>query len=454
LAEVQQLGFAGYLQKQFSLPASVIPVPADNWVGALQQWQLYNFTVAPDQLRQRVVFALSQILVISANKQIYADAMLPWMRALSQNAFGTYKDLLREVSKSPSMGKYLDLANSMKPGLGGGANENFARELMQLFTIGLWELNQDGTLKFDGNGEAIPTYNQATVAQVALALTGWTYATAPGATPQAANYDYFGAPMETRPQNHATSSKTFLGATIPANQSVDQDMESVLTILMNHPNTAPFICTRLIRSLVVSNPTPGYVQRVANVFTATGGNLQAVVTAILMDAEARNDTPTVNGGRLKDPILHVSSFMRALGGHYNPGEQLTYLYGYMAQYPLNPNSVFSWFSPMYRVPKSPLFGPEFQIYSPTEATLRGNFFQYLLSSPGGDFVLDLTPFQAYGNDMPGLVEAVNQRMLYGRMPAGMKQALITAATPGYDAKTRIETVIYLTALSGQYAIQY
>jgi hypothetical protein len=121
---------------------------------------------------------------------------------------------------------------------------------------------------------------------------------------------------------------------------------------------------------------------------------------------------------------------------------------------LAPPSVFSWFSPLYRVPNSTLFGPEFQIYSPTEATLRGNFFYSILSNPGGDTTIDLSPFQAYGNDLAGLVEAVNQVLLYGRMPDAMKQALVTAATPGYDAKTRIQTVLYLTALSGQYAIQY
>ncbi|MSU34278.1 MAG: DUF1800 family protein [Pedosphaera sp.] len=182
--------------------------------------------------------------------------------------------------------------------------------------------------------------------------------------------------------------------------------------------------------------------------------MQAVVTAILTDVEARNDTPTVNSGRLKEPILHISGFLRALNGQFSISEQLTYLYSYMAQSPLNPLSVFSWFSPLYRVPKSPLFGPEFQIYSPTEGTLRGNLFHYILGNPGSDFTIDLSPFQALGNDMPELVELVNQRLLYGRMPAGMKQVLIDAAAPGYDVTTRIETILYLTALSGQYAVQH
>ena len=146
--------------------------------------------------------------------------------------------------------------------------------------------------------------------------------------------------------------------------------------------------------------------------------------------------------------------MRALNGKFTATQGLTYLFDYMAQPVLAPPSVFSWFSPLYRVPGSALFGPEFQIYSPTEATLRGNLFYELLSYPAGDATIDLAPFQAYGDDMPMLVEAANQVLLYGRMPAGLKQAIAVAAAPGYDAKTRILTVLYLTALSGQYAVQY
>jgi hypothetical protein len=291
-----------------------------------------------------------------------------------------------------------------------------------------------------------------------LALTGWTYATAPGKTPQTNNWEYFGAPMETRPGNHATTSKAFLGCTAGAGQTVDQDLDSVLECLMNHPNIAPFIATRLIRSLVTSNPSPGFIQRIADVFagksTGVRGDLKAVVRAILTDPEARLDTATANQGRLKEPILQIAGFARALNGQISSTEQFTYLLDYMAQSVLNPQSVFSWFSPLYHVPGKALFGPEFQIYSPTEATERGNFFYELLSNPTSDVTLDLSPFQPYGADMPTLVEAANQVLLYGRMPAGMRQALIQAAAPGYDAKTRIVTVLYLTALSGQYVVQY
>jgi uncharacterized protein (DUF1800 family) len=450
LAEIQQLGLNAYLARQFSLPATPIPAPADNSVGSLQQWQLHTFTTAPDQLRQRVIYALSQIIVVSADKNIYADAMLPWMNTLSQHAFGNYRDLLRDITKCPSMGKYLDLANSTKPGAGGGANENYPRESMQLFSLGLWLLNMDGSPALDTNNAPIPTYTQVDVAALARALTGWVYAEPPGGPV----FERMGAPMVSAPQNHDFTAKVVLGQTIPAGQSVEADLESYLDILMAHPNIAPFIATRLIRSLVTSNPSPGYIQRVAQVFKSAGGDLQATVTAVLTDAEARNDTPAVNSGRLKDSIQHTCGLLRALNGSYNNPNGVVYLYGYMAQSPLDAPSVFSWFSPLYHVPYSPIFGPEFQIYTPTEATLRDNLFFSFLSTPNStDFSVDLSPFQPFGNDMPGLVEMANQKLLYGRMPAAMKQVLIDAATPGYDATTRIQTVLYLTALSGQYAIQ-
>lgn len=219
LAAVEQIGIDAYLADQFSLPETPIPTPAENSIGPLRQWVSYNYTTAPDQLRQRVAYSLSQIIVTSANKLIYPDAMLPWLRLLSQHAFGNYRDLLHDITVCPSMGKFLDLANSKKPGMAGGANENYARELMQLFTIGLWQLNPDGSQVLDAYGQPVPTYDQETVRQVALALTGWTYATAPGATPQNSNWEYFDAPMESRQQNHATSAKSILGTVLPADKN-------------------------------------------------------------------------------------------------------------------------------------------------------------------------------------------------------------------------------------------
>lgn len=461
LARVQQIGINAYLDEQLNMSPTPIPDLTGRGTRDLADWMLFNYSKSPDQLRQRVSYALSQIVVTSSRKLITADELMPWLRILNDNAFGNYRDLLRQMSVSPSMGKYLDLANSMKAGLSGGANENYPRELMQLFTIGLDKLNQDGSVVLGVDGRPVPTYTQATVREVARALTGWTYATAPGATPKADNWEYFAAPLETRPNSHDTGAKSFLGCNLPAGQSVEQDLDGVLDCLMTHPNTAPFISTRLIRSLVMSNPSPAYIKRVADVFagTATGvrGDLRATVRAVLTDAEARQDTPTATGGRLKEPVLQLTGFLRVLNGGFSDGAGLTYLFEHMGQEPLSPPSVFSWFSPLFHVPNSSLFGPEFQIYSPSESVQRGNLFYALLANTmGGNsgYTLDLSPFQPYGNDVPGLVEAVNQTFHYGRMPAAMKQALITAAGPGQDASTRIITAVYLSAMSGQYAVQY
>lgn len=459
LAEIKQVGIGAFLQQQLALPETPIFVPPDNNMGTLQQWVLYNYTTAPDQLRQRVAYALSQILVTSDTKLIYAEEMIPWLRLLSKYAFGNYRSLLRDMTLCPSMGKYLDLANSQAPGMSGGANENYAREVMQLFTIGVSLLNTDGSVMLDPQSQQpMPTYDQFTVQQAALALTGWTYATAPGAVPQPANWEYFGAPMEARPSSHATSAKTILGVTIPAGRTPEQDLDAFLDILMNHPNTGPFIVTRLIRSLVTSNPSPGFIERIAAVFADNGvgvrGDLKAVVSAILMDPEARQDVAPADGGRLKEPILQISGLLRALGGGYTTNQGVTYLYDSLAQSPLGAPSVFGWFSPLYHLPKSPLFGPEFQVYTGSEAVMRGNLFYYLITSPDADAAVDLTPFQPYGNDMNGLVEAANQALLYGRMDPAMKTVIANSAAPGWDAPTRITTVLYLTALSGQYAVQY
>jgi uncharacterized protein (DUF1800 family) len=445
LAHVQQIGIDAYLDEQFAMPETDIPAPADNGMGSMRQWALYNYSTAPDQLRQRVAYALSQIIVTSANKLIYADEIRPWMRTLSANAFGNYRTLLREVTTSPSMGKYLDLARSMKPTAVSGANENYPRELMQLFSIGLWKLNQDGSYVKDAGDNQVPTYDQNTVRQVALALTGWVYT--------GTAYEDFSGPMVPRPANHDFSAKAFLGCDLPAGQSVDQDLDGVLDCLMQHPNIAPFIATRLIRALVTSNPTPAYITRVANVFAGvnggTPGDLKATVKAILLDPEARDDAGTPSSGRLKDAIQQTVGLVRLFNGQFGINNQITYLYDYMSQPILTPASVFSWYSPLYHIPKNPLFGPEFQIYSATDATERGNFFYSLLGAG-----VTIPAFAQYGNDMPGLVEAANQAFLYGRMPAAMKQAIVTAATPGYDAATRIQTVLYLTSLTGQYAVQY
>ena len=459
LQTIGQLGINGWLAQQFAMPETPILVPS-SYSEAAQQY-LSRLVTAPDQLRQRMTNALAKIIVISANKNIYANELVPYWQILSKNAFGNYRTLLGEITVSPQMGKYLDLANSNKAGVAGGTNENYAREVMQLFTIGLVKLNQDGTAQVDGQGKMIPTYDQATVMQTARALTGWTYPTAPGAQPNSNNWENFSAAsMEVRPQNHDTSAKTLAnGCMIPANTQVAQETSMVLDCLFNHPNTGPFVVTRLIRDIVTSNPSNAYIQRVVNVWNDNGmgvkGDLRAVLTAILLDAEARQDQATPAQGRLKDANYHVVSFIRALNGTLSPTNYRPWELTQMGMSPLAPPSVFSFYSALYRIPGSALAGPEFQIYTPTEAVLRGNWFYGLLTQPtASDLTIDLSGFQAVAADSTALIEKVNATLFYGRMPQAMKTSIANAVALATDNNQRVQTALYLAALSGQYAVQY
>lgn len=456
VASVQALGVNGWLDAQFSSPATAIPMPAD--MGAVKDQFLSRLAMAPDQLRQKAIWALSQVIVISTRKNLYPAEIVPYLQILSTDCFGNYRTLLKDITLSSQMGKYLDMANSTKPGSGNGANENYARELMQLFTVGLVQLNRDGSPQLDASGQTIPTYSQATVAQMALALTGWTYPTAPGGIQGALNYENFSGPLEPRPAYHDQTQKTLLnGAIIPAGQTPMQDLDAALDTVFNHPNTGPFLATRLIRLMVTSNPTPGYVQRVAAAFNDNGagvrGDLKAVFRAILTDAEARNDTPPADFGRLKDHVYFLVALTRALGGTIG-SPALGYLFAQMGEDPLSAPSVFNFYSPMYHIAGGPLFGPEFQIYSPTESVLRGNLTYMLVSNGGGaQWTVNLAPFQAVASDANALADAVNNTLLYGRMPADVRSALLTAMAASYDDTQRMTTALYLTALSGQYAVQ-
>ncbi len=458
IANVQSKGISTWLDDQFAMPETAIPIPAQS--GSVQSLTLNRLATAPDQLRQKMAWALGQFIVISMNKNIYPDEYVPYQQILSHDAFGNFRTLLADIATSPQMGKYLDLANSNKPGVGGGANENFARELMQLFSIGLNQLNLDGSLKLV-NGLPVPTYTQPNVLQVALALTGWTYPTAAGANPQSNNWENFSQPkMETRQANHDLTQKTLInGCVLPAGQTVQQDMDGVLDCVFNHPNTAPFVATRLIRSLVTSNPSAAFIQRIATVFNDNGsgvrGDLKAVLRAILTDPEARLDTATVNGGRLKDPIFYIVSFVRMTNGTIVPATIIPYMFVAMGETPNNPASVFGYYSPMYRLPLNPaLFGPEFQIFTPTESVVEANMLFQMIHQPNSDPMIDLSAFNAVAGNTSQLLDVVDQKLFYGRMPSQMRTALATAIDASYDNTQRVETALYLAALSGQYQTQY
>ncbi len=453
LAHVKSVGIEAWLAEQFALPETAIASPGGMNIGAVQAQHLHRLATAPDQLRQRMITALGGIIVISANKNIYPEEIVPYLQILSKNAFGNYRTLLEEIARSPQMGKYLDHANSNKPTPGSAANENFGRELMQLFTIGLYALKPDGERLTDTNGNPIRAYDQSTVQQVALALTGWTYA-----GPANNNWENFSGPLQSRAVNHDTGAKTLAGAALPAGQTPEADLTGTLDWLFNHPNIAPFVSVRLIRAFVKSNPSAEYIGRVSAVFAGTPnnarGDLQAVVRAILTDPEARDDVAAANSGRLKDPIFNIVAFVRALGGSISPTNQQAWPLSRMSQTPLAPSSVFGFYSPLFRIPRSSLIGPEFQIYGPTESVLRGNMFWQIIANPGSDFPVSIAPYVNVAGNTVALIDAVDQALLYGRMPTAMRQSLANAINAQGDATNRAQTALYLTALSGFYAVQF
>lgn len=457
MAHVRQIGIAAFIDEQFATPeSSWPPVSTASRSDAVDAF-FSNPATGQDQLRQRVLFALSEIIVIAMNKNTNGDQIVPWLQLLSKNAFGNYRTLLHDITLDGGMGYYLDLANSAKPGIDGGANENYPREVMQLFSIGLSQLNLDGSVKVDGQGVPIPTYTQTDVRQMALALTGWTWGNASGTPPADINFNPFPGPMLPVPPRHDTTAKTILGQSLPANQTPQQDLDGAINIIFNHPNVGPFLATRLIRAMVTSNPSPAYITRVATAFNDNGqgvrGDMQAVIRAILLDPEARNDTPPNNFGRLRSPVQHIIAMMRALNIPSGQPSQFAYIFYNMGEGILDAPSVFAHYSPLFHIPKTGLFGPEFQIYGPTEAVNRMNFSFYWIANPW-PINPALQPFVNIAGDSAALVTAVDNTLLYGRMPAQLRTAILNALPPALDNNQRVMTVLYLTLTSGDYLIQH
>lgn len=450
MASVRQVGTQAFLMDQFNLPESPLPPIATANRSEVIDAFFANAYKGQDQLRQRVIFALSEITVVAFNKNTNGNEVAPWLQLLSRNAFGNYKTLLKELTLDGSMGKYLDLVNS---GGSGAPNENYPRELLQLFSIGLFMLNQDGSQMLDANNNPIPTYTQSDVQQLAKALTGWTYTNATNTSGPGGNYSYYPGPMIPAPGKHNTTAKTFLGQTLPANQTIQQDLDGAINIIFSHPNVAPFISLRLIRALVTSNPSGAYVSRVATVFKNTNGDMKAVITAIITDQEARNDAPPANFGRLRTPMQHTIALARALNLNLGPASNFAYLFAQMNEAILDAPSVFGHYSPLYRIPKGGgLFGPEFQIYSPSDAINRANYFYSLLYNPW-PINPALQPFINIAGNAPQLVTAVDNALLFGRMLPSTRTTLLNAMPAMADNNQRVLTALYLTATSGEHAVQ-
>jgi len=474
IAELQQMGITNWLSVQFALNTSDLPdqpiLAADGKPNAnlapVQAAFFQNAVTGQDQLRQRVAFALSEIWVVSAQSGVrQAYAYPPYWRVLRDNAFGNYRYIIKAVTLNPAMGRYLNMVNNNKanPAKGTAANENYARELMQLFTLGLYQLNTDGSPMLGQNQVPAPTYDQSVVTNMAKVLTGWTYPTVSGATAQHDNTAYFIGQMYAVEHNHDTSGKTIFGnVAIPAGQTAEQDLESLLDALMQQNTVAPFVSKQLIQHLVTSNPSPGYIQRVSNVFLNDGngvrGNMQAVITAILTDAEARaNDDPTAavnqSFGHMREPVLFLANVLRGLNASIGASNTINQYASEMAQNLFNAPSVFSHFSPQYRTEKG-LLGPEFQIYSTATAANRADVVNHALygSTLDGTTSVSLAPFTQNATSTDAMLDYISYVFLHHSMSPVLTQQAMDAANAASGTEAKLKAALYVALTSGEYQI--
>jgi uncharacterized protein (DUF1800 family) len=454
IAHLQDVGFDAWLAEQFAAPATFYKASsstADNLTDEQSEFFVHAIE-GKDQLRQRVAFALAQIFVVSGLKTGQPRQMVPYQNMLLRDAFGTYANVLRDATLSPTMGVYLDMVNDDKGSAGTSPNENYAREMMQLFSIGTVGLNPDG----GETGRA--TYDQGTITNMARALTGWTF---PGkAIARGHNPESFDGPMIAVEANHDEEEKVIVSsATLPAGQSAEEDLRGVLHALCAHPNVAPFISLRLIQHLVTSEPSPAYLRRVSEVFAASGGDLKAVVTQILTDPEARaGDDPKATleekSGHWREPVLSVIAMMRNLGASVRSDNRLERFPTTLGQRVFYPGSVFNDYSPLYRTSNG-LLAPEFELLSSGATLMRANVVRNLVEKGlNGDAQFDLTPFVALAGSPADLVDAVDHAFLYGRLPGALKPEIVTAVSATHDYNLRARNAIYLVASSALYQVQH
>jgi len=430
-----------------------------------------------DQLRQRVAFALSEILVVSQlgalNGRPYSTTS--YYDVLVRNAFGNYRDLLGEVTLHPAMGVYLSMLSNEKPDVVNNIrpDENYAREVMQLFSIGLVALNQDGTVVTNDQGQPVPTYDQSIIEGFAHVYTGWTYANSPRFRnpPQSLVGDV--APMQLWPAFHDTGPKKILnGVTIPQGQSGDQDLAAALDNIFEHPNVAPFVSTRLIERLTTSNPSPGYVSRVAGVFIDNGsgvrGDLGAVVEAILLDDEARPAVPIELDGKIKEPLLRLTQLWRAYDATSQSGRYpLGFAYIVFGQGPLQAPHVFNFYSPFYAPPgeirNNNFVAPELEIATEYLNTFTTNYMFYqtfVLNSTNqnlesDDVFINFEAEMALSADTDLLIDTVAEKLLAGQISDTLRTEIagMLALIPDTDTAVRTAETIYFIVTSPEFAYQ-
>lgn len=479
---VAEKGPEAWINQQMALPGTqlrptLLSSRYDRWNEYVNSWWR-NAIQSDDQLRQRVAFALSQILVVSSANGLgqEQEGISAYYDILVRHAFGNYRELLEEVTLNPIMGDYLSMKGNQKPDLDKNIrpDENYARELLQLFTIGLSQLNPDGTEKLDAEGIPIPAYNQTHVEAFAHVFTGWHFANADDF--RWPNNEDFINPMVAWPEYHDMGEKKLiLGKVLPAGQSAEEDLKDALDTIFAHPNVGPFISKQLIQRLVTSNPTPGYVEDVAAVFnkniSGERGNLASTIKAILMHSEARSghlENPNTFG-KTKEPLLRMTQLWRA----FEPDvihRDFSYAWATdeLQQAPLRSPTVFNFFRPEFSQPGAiadgGLVSPELQILDENSIiTLTSRLAASVLwshnytSNPSPKRItINIDREMQLEPDPDALIEHLNRVLLGGQMSEGLKQEvkLLMASRPNKNsASLRVVEAIFLIVSSPEASVQ-
>jgi len=537
LAHVRSVGMLPYLTEQFNTapvfpavqsdypptplypqfyPASPPAAPCDSTTTCfrdnytlypLQKQFFTNALTQPDQLRQRVAFALHQFIVVggvqlnSNETSWYA----PYLQTIDRNAFGNFRTLLYEVTLNPGMGEYLNMrGNSVGNRSNPTPNENYAREVMQLFSIGVDTLNQDGTPVLDGQGNRVPSYDQTTIANLARVFTGWDLAAnqvwSVDGTTAVTNYLDPMVPNGNRNRydiaqktlltdiNHASpvvipacvncTTGTTAQQTTATQAYAVASLDTAIDNLFYHPNTGPYVCIQLIHQMVTSNPSAPYVGRCAAAFANNGsgvrGDLKAVVTEILLDPEARGDVKSdANYGHLREPVLLMTHLLRTFNAT-SDGVLASTPFSYtndLGQNLFNPPTVFSYYPAEFALPGTTLFGPEFGLLDTSTTYKRTNFVNTLFLANSGLGIpasgvnrptgtqINYSSYQALATNPQQLVDALDARLMHGTMSQPMKSNIVTAVTAitnanaTTQAQQRTQTAIYLIATSAQYQVE-
>jgi hypothetical protein len=433
VSHIESVGFNKFLDEQFAQDPIVIPEPLPY---SERTYWLQSAATGNALLRQRVSLAL-QDFIVSEGMYIHGQYVW-WEHTLEQDAFGNARQLLTDISSDCSMGDFLNIAGNVAPSdPTQHPNQNFGREVMQLFTLGPYLLNDDGSYQTDSNGNPIATYDQNTVLDMSRVFTGWNF----GPTIRPA-YFFFGkdysSPLVATESQHDHGQKILFGnVTLPAGQTAAEDRSAALDAIFNHPNMPPFFSKMLIQRLVTSNPSPAYVARISAVFKNDGnnvrGNLAAVIRAILLDPEARagdSGSGNSNDGFLQEPILFQTFTMSVL---QDPGtdDEISYWPAALGQDMWMPTSVFGDMSPTNTIPGTTIVSPEFGLHNNLSLVLRSEMLWGIITgAPGGWTYPNYNAWiYTHSNTIPGLVDDLNHLLYHGQMTTVMQQEILATCTP-------------------------